>query len=186
MSSRQERVGAIIDRELVMFLATENEGGPSACQGRPEAFRVMRAMAHAVHGEARLRSCLADLERAGESGRHGMIEKYARMDKRLPRLSAHPLIDEAADTETARLAQAAARFSHRVRPESRNDFRRYLAAERETLSDATLALMAEETRAAPAVGRNLVAERHDWLCRRMGYASASAKERGMAAGEERS
>ncbi|RXE64146.1 DUF4125 family protein, partial [Muribaculaceae bacterium Isolate-002 (NCI)] len=83
---RESLLREIIDRELAMFLATPNEGGISACQQRPETFRVMRRMAHEVHDDATLASYLDDLRRAEEEGRNFMLEKYARMDERMPPL----------------------------------------------------------------------------------------------------
>ena len=114
-SSRESLLYEIIERELVMFLATPNEGGVASCQMHPDAFRAMRRMTHSVHDEATLRSYLHDLRLAAESGRNFMIEKYARMDDRLPPLSSSPLLDEIADAETAFLEDAAARFPHVIK-----------------------------------------------------------------------
>ena len=160
---REALLNEIIERELAMFLATPNEGGTADCQQRPDTFRVMRRMAHITHDDATLRSYLGDLRAAEESGRNFMLEKYARMDDRLPPLSESPLLDEIADAENAFLVAAAEARPDRIQRNGSDIFRRYLRCELETLSPETLALSAEEVRRAQAEGRNLVLERHQWL-----------------------
>lgn len=108
--ARERVLQNIIERELAMFLAAPNEGGPAACQQRPETFRLMRWMAHAVHDNATLLSYLRDLEEAESNGRNFMIEKYARMDDRIPPLSANPRITAIADAEALWLEEAARRY----------------------------------------------------------------------------
>ena len=110
-TTREGLLHEIIERELVMFLATPNEGGVAQCQMHPDAFRTMRRMTHCIHDDATLVSYLHDLRLAAETGRNFMIEKYARMDDRLPPLSSSPLLDEIADAETAFLEEAAAKTS---------------------------------------------------------------------------
>lgn len=182
-SSRESLLYEIIERELVMFLATPNEGGVANCQMHPDAFRAMRRMTHSVHDEATLRSYLHDLRLAAESGRNFMIEKYARMDDRLPPLSSSPLLDEIADAETAFLEDAAARFPHVIKRNGNNFFRRYLRCELETLSDATLELYAEEIRRARAEGKNLAEERHRTLLQLLGKGSLEDCEAAARAAE---
>lgn len=160
---REALLDEIIERELAMFLATPNEGGTADCQQRPDTFRVMRRMAHITHDDATLKSYLDDLRAAEESGRNFMLEKYARMDDRLPPLSESPLLDEIADAENAFLEAAAKERPDRIQRNGSDIFRRYLRCELETLSPETLALYAEEVRRAQAEGRNLVLERHQWL-----------------------
>ena len=164
-SERDALLDEIIERELAMFLATPNEGGVASCQERPDTFRVMRRMAHITHDDATLRSYLADLLDAEISGRNFMLEKYARMDDRLPPLSDSPLLDEIADAENAFMEEAARLRPDRVRRNGANMFRRYLRCELETLSPRTLDLYAQEVRRAQNEGRNLVLERHEWLAR---------------------
>lgn len=160
---REALLDEIIERELAMFLATPNEGGTADCQQRPDTFRVMRRMAHITHDDATLKSYLEDLRAGEESGRNFMLEKYARMDDRLPPLSESPLLDEIADAENAFLEAAAKERPDRIQRNGSDIFRRYLRCELETLSPETLALYAEEVRRAKAEGRNLVLERHQWL-----------------------
>ena len=178
---RESLLREIIDRELAMFLATPNEGGISACQQRPETFRVMRRMAHEVHDDATLASYLDDLRRAEEEGRNFMLEKYARMDERMPPLTQSPLPEEIADAEAAFLEEAARRFPHAIKRNGSDMFRRYLRCELETLSPATLELYAGEIRRARREGRNLVLERHHWLARLLGKGSLKECEAAAAA-----
>lgn len=173
----------IIERELVMFQAVNNEGGTADCQQRPETFRVMRRMTHDVHDDEVLASYLEDLRRADAEGRNFMVEKYARMDDRLPPLSASPLLDEIADAEAAFLEEACAQYPHVIKSNGRGIFRRYLRCELETLSPATLELYAREVRRARAEGRNLAVARHECLCRLLGRGSLAEREAAARAAE---
>lgn len=182
-ANREAVLAEIIERELVMFLATSNEGGVSVCQTRPDTFRAMRRMAHVVHDTAVLESYLADLRQAEADGRNVMVEKYARMDDRLPPLSESPLLDAIADAEQAFLQDALRRYPHVVQSNGQGLFRRYLRCELETLSPGTLELYAAEVRRAQAQGRNLVVERHDFLMRLLGKGGIDACE-AAARGEQ--
>ena len=173
---RETALHEIVERELSMFLATPNEGGVSACQQRPDAFRLMRRMAHVAHGDAVLFSYLDDLRRAETEGRNLMIEKYARMDDRLPPLSTSPLLDQIADAEQAFLHDAQRRYPHVIKSNGQGMFRRYLRCELETLSPRTLELYAAHISRAQHEGRNLVVERHDYLMRLLGKGGIDACE----------
>lgn len=173
---REAVIAEIIDRELAMFLATNNEGGVSECQTRPDTFRAMRKMAHSAHEDAVLASYLTDLRQAEVNHRNLMVEKYARMDDRLPPLSVNPLLDVIADAEEAFLHEAQERYPHVIKRNGQGMFRRYLRCELETLSDRTLELYAEQVRRARQTGRNLVIERHDFLMRLMGKGDIDACE----------
>ena len=160
---REAVLDEIIERELAMFLATPNEGGEASCQQRPNTFRVMRRMAHIIHEDETLKSYLEDLRAAEESGRNFMIEKYARMDDRIPPLSESHLLDEIVRVEDDFMHEAAQQFPDRIRLDASAGFSHYLRCELETLSQRTLELYAREVRLAKAQGRNLVLERHQWL-----------------------
>ena len=160
---REALLDEIIERELAMFLATPNEGGVASCQQRPNTFRVMRRMAHIIHEDETLKSYLEDLRAAEESGRNFMIEKYARMDDRIPPLSESHLIGEIVSVEDSFMHEAAQQFPDRIRLDASAGFSHYLRCELETLSQRTLELYAREVRLAKAQGRNLVLERHQWL-----------------------
>ena len=113
----------------------------------------MRKMAHSAHEDAVLNSYLADLRQAEVNHRNLMVEKYARMDDRLPPLSTSPLLDEIADAEQTFLHEAQARYPHVIKSNGQGMFRRYLRCELETLSDRTLELYAAQVRRARQLGR---------------------------------
>ena len=178
---RKAALYEIIERELTMFQAVNNEGGTADCQQRPETFRVMRRMTHDVHDDEVLASYLEDLRRAETEGRNFMVEKYARMDDRLPPLSTSPLLDEIADAETAFLEEACQQYPHVIKSSGKGIFRHYMRCELETLSPATLTLYAEEIRRAKEAGRNLAVERHECLAHLLGRESLAAYEASAAA-----
>ncbi len=180
---KEALIKEIVERELAMFLATPNEGGPSACQTRPQSFRVMRRMNHCTHDVSTLESYLDDLKNAEAEGRNFMIEKYARMDNRLPPLSENPLLDEITDAECAFLREASARYPHAIKGNGDLTFRTYCRCELETLSDRTLELYAAEIDRARKEGRNLAEERYDRLWNMLGEGSLAAYDAKLAAGE---
>lgn len=173
-TGRNAALAEIVERELAMFLATSNEGGVSVCQTRPDTFRAMRKMAHSAHDDALLESYLADLRQAEADGRNVMVEKYARMDDRLPPLSTSPLLDQIADAEEAFLHEAQRLYPNVVKSNGQGMFRRYLRCELETLSPRTLALYAAQIDRARRESRNLVVERHDYLMRLLGKGGIDA------------
>lgn len=174
-------IDSIVERELAMFLATPNEGGPSVCQTRPQSFRVMRKMNHCTHSVDTLKSYLQDLEEAEKQGRNFMIEKYARMDDRLPPLSSNPLLDTIADAECAFLQEASSRYPHAIKGSGNDMFRNYCRCELETLSDRTLALYAAEIEEARREERNLAEERYNELWKMLGEHSLADYEAKLAA-----
>ena len=173
---REQRINDIVEKELLMFLSTPNEGGTASCQQRPDAFRLMRRMAHSVHEDATLLSYLRDLEQAEASGRNFMIEKYARMEEQLPPISTNEFIPRIAAAEAAWMAEAAARYPRSLQNRGDDTFLRYISCELETLSDETLELYYAEVQAALKEQRNLVEERHNFLCRQLGFASLADRE----------
>lgn len=174
--AREALLAEIIERELVMFLATPNEGGTAICQQRPDSFRVMRRMAHEPLNTDTLASYLDDLRNAELAGRNFMIEKYARMDDRLPPLSVSPLLDEIADAEEIFMRDASAKYPNVIVPDNRRAFKKYLRCELETLSPGTLALYARDLRHARQTGRNTALERYACLARLMGKSSLEELE----------
>lgn len=166
----------IVERELVMFLATPNEGGTAACQQRPDSFRIMRRMAHAPLSDATLEAYAADLRLAERQGRNFMIEKYARMDNRLPPLQNNPLIDEVVGMEAAFMREASARYPAVIVHGGDGQFENYLRCELETFSPATLDLYARDMRRAAREGRNPAEERYRCLARLMGKGSLEEME----------
>ena len=178
---KEALINEIVERELAMFLATPNEGGPSACQTRPQSFRMMRRMNHCTHDIATLESYLDDLKKASAEGRNFMIEKYARMDNRLPPLSQNPLLDKITDAECTFLREASAHYPHAIKSNGDMMFRNYCRCELETLSDRTLELYAAEIDKAVKEGRNLAEERYDRLWNMLGEGSLAAYDAKLAA-----
>lgn len=177
---RAALLAEIIERELVMFLATPNEGGPASCQQRPDSFRLMRRMAHEPLSRATLASYLEDLRHAETEGRNVMIEKYARMDNRLPPLKDGPLLDAIADAEAAFMREASARYPHVIISDGSAAFKNYLRCELETLSPATLELYAQDLDKARREGRNPAMERYACLARLLGKGSLENFEKSAA------
>lgn len=177
---KEKLINDIVERELAMFLATPNEGGTSGCQTRPNSFRVMRWMNHCTHDVETLASYLEDLKDAALTGRNFMIEKYARMDDRIPPLSNSPLLDEITETEIRFLQEASARYPHAIHVNCDSIFRRYFRCELETLSDRTLELYAAEMKRAVQEGRNTAIERYDRLWNKLGEVSLEAYEKKLA------
>ena len=173
---REELIKDIVEWELIMFLSTPNEGGTATCQQRPETFKIMRWMAHAVHEESTLLSYQEDLRMAENTGRTFMIEKYALMDGRIPPISDNELVRSIAECEARWMQEAAERYPHSLQNRGDDMFLRYISCELQTLSDHTLECYAAEVRAALAEGRNMVEERHNLLCRKMGFDSLQQRE----------
>ena len=178
---KEALIKEIVERELAMFLATPNEGGTSECQTRPQSFRMMRRMNHCTHDAATLESYLDDLKNAAAEGRNFMIEKYARLDNRLPPLSHNPLLDKIADAECTFLREASEHYPHAIKTSGEQTFRTYCRCELETLSDRTLKLYADEVDRAVKEGRNLAEERYDNLWRMLGEGSLAAYDAKLAA-----
>ncbi len=177
---REAALREIIDLELGMFLATPNEGGVSACQQRPETFRVMRRMTHEPLDDVTLTSYLTDLQKAAAVDRNLMVEKYARMDDRLPPLGDSPLLDVIADAEAAFMREASARYPHVIVSDGSGAFKNYLRCELETLSPATLELYAQDLNRARREGRNPAVERYACLARLLGKGSLENFEKSVA------
>lgn len=176
---RQQLLEQIIEAELHMFLNTVNEGGQASCQKNPNSFRIMRWMNHCTHEEATLLSYLNDLHTATQAGRNLMFEKYARMDNLIPPLSTNPHITSIVETEYLWLQEEAKIYPHALQGQGK--FKVYLSAELETMSDATLELYAQEIVEALKAGRNLALERHDLLCKRLGYTSLADRNAQLSA-----
>ena len=178
---KESLIQDIVERELAMFLATPNEGGPSVCQTRPQSFRLMRWMNHSTHDVSTLESYLDDLKDAEARGRNFMIEKYARMENRLPPLSTSPLLDEITDAESAFLREASAHYPHAITGNGHTASRNSGRSELETLSERTRKLYSAEVKRAQQEGRNLAEERYDNLWKRLGEGSLAAYDAKLAA-----
>jgi len=80
MDKKQNLISNIMEIEWAMFTSVRNRGGRASCQEDPDTFRIIRTSTFMTWSEATLESYLGDLNRAKESGRNLMTEKYARME----------------------------------------------------------------------------------------------------------
>ncbi|MDR3670215.1 MAG: DUF4125 family protein [Holophaga sp.] len=166
-------IGEILAIEWEMLQGAR--GGEPAGQEEEETFRLMRWMTHAVLPDDLLTRLLQSLEQAKRDGRNVMIEKYARMEGKIPALSESPLIGQLADLEGAWMAAVQRRYPLTF-PGAGDTFRAHLTSELETFPEDYLeALGAFETNCQKE-GRNLVEERYQLLFQRLGYASIEARE----------
>ena len=177
---RDNLIGDIIERELEMFLAVKNRGGTSQCQERPESFRLMREISHAVLSDAFLESYLGDLKAAAEQGRNFMTEKYALMEGLIPSLNDSPVIRDIVVAESEWRKEVAAQFPRCIHPEGHQGFCLYLGCELQTYSPATLEAYCACVEAAQREHRNLVRDRYELLMRKLGHESLAACEAGLA------
>lgn len=166
--ARDKLLREIVEREIAMFLAVPDETGPEGVGQGLEALRLMRSMAHSAHSNAFLKSYLDDLREAEESGRNFMLEKYKRLNGRIPPLSDSPLLDQIADAEMAFQNEANEKYPDIIRHKANDAFRNYIKSGLESLSEESLRHYAEEMRAARAENRNPALERHNWLARKLG------------------
>jgi len=148
---------------------------PAECQERSGTFRVMRRMHHSVMPEAVLESYLDDLRQANIRGRNLMTEKYARMQKLMPPLSANPLIPQIVEIEAEWMRELVERYPSTFESAIVN-FVTYASCELETYSDRTLFLYHDMVVEARRQDRNLAEERYSYLFRKMGYDSIAERE----------
>jgi hypothetical protein len=104
-----------------------------------------------------------------------MTEKYARMDNLIPPLKESPLIDDIVTIESRWMESLAEQYPLSFRGNARG-FSRYLTAELETYSDATLEHYHRDVRKAEDDGRNLARERYLTLFTALGFESLDAVE----------
>ncbi len=175
-SHRDEYIADIIERELEMFLSTQNEGGPASCQQNPDMFRHWRWMIFSVLSDAYIASYLQDLMDAKSVGRNLLMEKYARMDNLIPCVSPNmEKVHRITEVERIWLTQLAEEFPLQFAQQmQRFDF--YFSPEIETLSEKTLDCYLECIAQAQAEGRNLCKERYENMYSRMNLPSVAEKE----------
>ncbi len=165
---RQELLKQVIDVELDMFERVKT-AEPSMCQERPEAFKSMRAMTHSVLSIETLESYLQDLQQAKTDGKNLLTLKYARMGGQIPALKDNPIISEIVKTEERWMVELSQQYPHTIKGEA--GFGIYLSSELETYSDKTLELYAKDVSEADKAGRNLAADRFNWLFAQIGHGS---------------
>lgn len=180
-SPRDALLDAILDMELSMFLAASRLNGATVAEEHTEAFHTMRWMTHSIHTETTLVSYYHDLQAAQMNDRNLLLEKYALMNQEADNVSTSPLVDTIAAAESAWMAEASTQYPHALKSSNNATFQHVIACELETLSDETLEHYHNEVQHALQEKRNLVLERHDALCKRLGYASLADREAQLAA-----
>lgn len=183
MVTRKDLLVEVVEWELVMFQDVHNRGGRADCQEQPEAFRLMREITHAVLSDAFVESYAQDLRRGEAEGRNLMTEKYAVMEGQIAPFNPDPRIPEITRAESAWRDAVASAFPHVVAPDGGDAFRRYLFAELQTYSSATIGAYADCVAAALRENRNLVMERYELLMRKLGSGSLSEREAAFQAAE---
>jgi hypothetical protein len=173
--SREGLIKEIVAIELRMFLTVQTEG-PTTCQEQPETFKLMRRAGFQVLSDKTLESYLQDLQEALEEDRNLVTLKYARIDELIPCLNDSRLIGEIVDIEERWLKELEKKYPLTFR--NRADFAAeiYLRSELETYSDRTLELYLKDLTKALEEGRNLTAERYNYLFKQLGYNSIDDME----------
>ncbi len=181
---REKNIADIIERELDMFLATQNEGGPASCQQNPDMFRHWRWMIFSVLSDAYIASYLQDLIDAKSVGRNLLMEKYARMDNLIPCVSPNmDKVQSITKAERAWLVELGEEFPLQFAQQiQRFDF--YFSPEIETLSEKTLDCYLECIATAQAEGTNLCKERYENMYSRMNLPSVAEKEQLLRAKQQ--
>ena len=187
MSSKEELIREILDRELDMFVNVRSRY-PVSCQQNPEAFRLHRGAQFSAWSEETLSSYRQDLLEAAARGDNLMTLKYARMEGIIPPLNESPVIEEIADMELAFQREVHERYPVVLsggRPltddgSGKTSFVTYLKGELETYSDRTLDLLRRDIAACRDGGRNWTEEIYDRLMQRMGFSSLADAEKSLA------
>jgi len=178
MSNREELVDSIIKLELDMFKQVRTDE-PSLCKDQPETFKTMRKMTHSVLSTKTLKSYLGDLQKAKSEGRNLLMEKYARMDNRIPPFKTNQIINDIVNIEARWMMELSQKYTQSFQGESIS-FESYLASELETYSDETLKLYFSNVSRAKKEGRNLAEERYTKLAQQMGYSSIGEMDRSLS------
>lgn len=177
---RTQLIEQIIALELDMFIAVKNRGGTAVCQERPDSFRIMRNMAHAVMPEAYLESYLNDLKQAAADNRNLMTEKYALMEGLIPIKNDSPVITELVRMESEWRKEVAAQFPRSVQPDGHQSFCIYLKGELQTYSPKTLKIYLNYAQSVQEQHGNLVRKRYEILMRKLGYDSLAHCEESIS------
>ncbi len=173
---REQLIEEVIERELAMFLAVKNEGGPASCQQNPDMFRHWRWMIFSVLSDKYIESYLQDIIEAIDEGRNLLLEKYARMDNLIPCVSPNmEKVSAITAAERLWLTQLAKEYPLQFAQQlQRFDF--YFSPEIETLSERTLDCYLSCIAKAQEDSRNLALERYENMYKRMGLPSVAEKE----------
>lgn len=165
LNTHDKLIDQIVMLEMEMFQSTISTVH-SPCQDRLETFRTMRWMHHSVLSKETLESHLYDLTVAKQHGRNLMIEKYARMENKIPPLKTHPAIATISSIELEWMNELAEKDPATFNG-NHDGFLSYISAELETLSDRTLELLLETTLEAKTHNINLIEKRYNNLFKRL-------------------
>jgi len=167
----------ILDIEVRMFLTVPTDAEP-ACRSEIDAMRLHRRSQFAGWSDRTLRSYLSDLEAAEAAGRNLLTLKYARMDDRIPPLSTSPDLSPIVEQMTEWQAVIHRDYPHVMRGGRDLDgFRRYLSAELETYSDATLQSLHQDLEEHRAAGGNMARMVYETMAELAGFSSLEEMER---------
>ena len=187
MDSTEQIIKGILDIEWAMFQRVHSEY-PASCQTMPDKFRKIRGSLFASWSLETLASYLSDLKMGQEQGRNFLMEKYARMDNRIPRLNDNPLIDIIVNIETAWQEDIRCRYpaiydrvcrSTDAVDDGRN-FSIYLRSELETYSNRTIELYLENVKRAWEKGESLAEISLQQLIRTSGYRDLDHAENSLS------
>lgn len=176
----EQIISEILDIEWAMFQHVHSER-PASCQRMPEKFRKIRGGLFAVWSDETLTSYLSDLKSGLSQGRNFLMEKYARMDNRIPPLKTDPVIKE----KIAEIVEIETRWHLVIRKEFPVLFRKmgrgtdptgdgrnfsvYLACELETYGDNTIELYYRNVKKAKENNQNLALKSLDMLLQKEGF-----------------
>ena len=176
MDSTEQLITDILDMEWAMFQRVHSES-PASCQSMPDNFRKIRGSLFAACSREVLASYLSDLTIGQAQGRNFLVEKYARMDNRIPRLNDNPLIDIIVNIETAwqedikfrypALYDRVCRSTDAI--DDGSNFSIYLRSELETYGDRTIELYLDHVKQAWEKGESLAEISLQQLVRKCGY-----------------
>lgn len=172
-------VEEIVEHEWAMMMEVVADR-PDLFQERPGTFRTMREVTNSALSADTLRSYLGDLRQARLAGRNFFVEKFARIEAKVPPAARHPFAPRIVSVESAWMAQLCEELPFTF-PGAVADFALARSCELEALSDATLTLLYRDVLAAREAGRNLLRERYEGLFRKLGKGpleEVEAKERG--------
>lgn len=182
-NDRDEMIERIVRHEWDQFQRTNNEGGRATCQGNWPVFNQMRTSQFLTWTTTLLGSYLHDLERAEQSGRNLITEKYGRMMASTAPREFHeriePYLPQLGDARTTRqerviATQVAWAADFRARypklggamrvlttaqdTDEATSLETYLRGELGTYSDHTFALYEQFVDDLGSAGRNLTEE----------------------------
>ncbi|MFH0782495.1 MAG: DUF4125 family protein [Pseudomonadota bacterium] len=176
MDSIEQLITGILDLEWTMFQQIHSES-PASCQNMPDKFFKIRGSLFTAWSQEALASYLSDLKIGQAEGRNFLMEKYARMDNRIPRLNDNPLIDIIVFTETIWQEDMKSRYPAIYNSICRStnavddgsNFSIYLRSELETYSNRTIELYLENVKQALEKDVSLAEISLQQLIRKCGY-----------------